>query len=308
MTDDGGADDGLKSMRAVWLSMPDEDPPERGFADLMAAARVKAEEMARPSLWERITATLRRPPVLALASVMVLVGGAVFIAQRKDTADLEVSPTRAPPAATSESVALERAETTTAAPRAASGSSAAADTSHGDMKKQEPAHPEVTAPAAGVANAPRAESKTEAKVGSKSTASSSAKLPAMPGLTKSAPTAMKAERARDFTKQSAPALALEDAIQQPAHKPGGGAVGGNSGSDAEESMLDSKTAPPPVTAPAAPAPPATSSQIHQRARAAAARGDCEGARTLSRQIATRDATYYKAKVETDPSLTNCIAR
>ena len=38
----------LKSLRAVWLSLPDEDPPERGLSELMAAARVKAEAMAKP--------------------------------------------------------------------------------------------------------------------------------------------------------------------------------------------------------------------------------------------------------------------
>ena len=37
-----------------WLSLPDEDPPERGFAELMAAARAKAEMMANPPWWKRL--------------------------------------------------------------------------------------------------------------------------------------------------------------------------------------------------------------------------------------------------------------
>ncbi|HSD86985.1 MAG TPA: hypothetical protein VLB44_05700 [Kofleriaceae bacterium] len=83
----------LKSLRAVWLSMPDEDPPERGLDALMAAARIKATEMnapaedAAPSWWQRLLAGLRRPPVLALASVLVLVAGAVLIGNRHTKLD-----------------------------------------------------------------------------------------------------------------------------------------------------------------------------------------------------------------------------
>ncbi len=91
-TPGGGDDDDdpqLTSLRAVWLSMPDEEPPQRGLAELMAAARIKADEMAKPSLWERIVALLRRPPVLALATVLVLIGGAVFIGQRRAAMEAE---------------------------------------------------------------------------------------------------------------------------------------------------------------------------------------------------------------------------
>jgi hypothetical protein len=53
-----------------WLSLPDEDPPERGLAELMAAARAKAEVMAQPPWWKRLADLLKRPPVLALATVI----------------------------------------------------------------------------------------------------------------------------------------------------------------------------------------------------------------------------------------------
>lgn len=92
--DDKG-DAQLRSLRAVWLAMPDEDPPERGLDALMAAARTKATEMAEgstelpahkpakaeqtPSWWERFVAGFRRPAVLAMATVMVLVAGAVLV-------------------------------------------------------------------------------------------------------------------------------------------------------------------------------------------------------------------------------------
>ncbi|HUS27625.1 MAG TPA: hypothetical protein VMZ53_03930 [Kofleriaceae bacterium] len=96
--DDGGDDAQLRSLRAVWLAMPDEDPPERGLDALMAAAHTKAKQMAdassempaqaaaepaiMTSWWERFVALFRRPPMLALATVIVLVAGAVVINNR----------------------------------------------------------------------------------------------------------------------------------------------------------------------------------------------------------------------------------
>ncbi|CAN5723999.1 hypothetical protein BH11MYX2_BH11MYX2_17220 [soil metagenome] len=68
----------LGDLRSVFSSMraSDEDPPDTGMAALMAAARKKAAEMKpQPSLWERFFDVVRRPPVLAFATVVVLVGG-----------------------------------------------------------------------------------------------------------------------------------------------------------------------------------------------------------------------------------------
>ena len=77
----------LGAMRAVWLAMRDEAPPERGLSELLAAARRRAEDMAearppKPTRWQRLLAALRRPPVLALATAMVLIGGGVLIGRR----------------------------------------------------------------------------------------------------------------------------------------------------------------------------------------------------------------------------------
>lgn len=103
--DDAHAEDPkLRAMRAVWLTMRDEDPPSRGMAELLAAARVTAAAMqAHPTLWQRLVAGLRRPPALAFATLMVLVGGAVIVGRR----DVEVPAARAP--AASGVVAMEPA-------------------------------------------------------------------------------------------------------------------------------------------------------------------------------------------------------
>jgi hypothetical protein len=81
----------LKSLRQVWLSMRDEDPPSSGLDALMAAARSQVEVPAKPPLWQRIVSALRRPPMLALATVMILIGGAVIFTRHRN--ELEQAPT-----------------------------------------------------------------------------------------------------------------------------------------------------------------------------------------------------------------------
>jgi hypothetical protein len=95
-----GGDPALRAMRSVWLGMRDEDPPEGGLAELLAAARAKAATMQpRPTswqrLWQRSVENVRRPPALALATVMVLLGGAVILGRR----GMEVPPPAGAPAA-----------------------------------------------------------------------------------------------------------------------------------------------------------------------------------------------------------------
>lgn len=80
--DDPAHDPALGGMRAVWREMRDEAPPDRGLADLLAAARRQAAPLPRPSVWQRWVARMRRPPLLALATVAVLIAGAVLIGRR----------------------------------------------------------------------------------------------------------------------------------------------------------------------------------------------------------------------------------
>ncbi|MFT3695278.1 MAG: hypothetical protein QM831_19250 [Kofleriaceae bacterium] len=76
-------DDEFKSLRAVWLEMRDEDPPQRGLDALMAAAHSQAKMLAvaaKPPWWK----VLVRPPVLAFATVALLVGGVVIVIRHDD--------------------------------------------------------------------------------------------------------------------------------------------------------------------------------------------------------------------------------
>ena len=98
MADEDQDDPQLKSLRAVWLSMRDndEDPPDSGVSALMAAARSQASMMAaaKAPWWKRMFDQLRRPPVLALASLVLVVCVGVLLANHHDA--LEKAPTSAP--------------------------------------------------------------------------------------------------------------------------------------------------------------------------------------------------------------------
>ncbi len=96
MADESDDDDQYKSLRAVWLEMRDEAPPQRGLDALMAAAHSQAKMMAvaKPPWWKWFV----RPPVLAFATLMLLVGG-VWIVMRHDDKVLEPSTEDTTPAA-----------------------------------------------------------------------------------------------------------------------------------------------------------------------------------------------------------------
>jgi hypothetical protein len=71
----------------------DEEPRDSGVSALMAAARSQAMQMAPAPWWKRMLEQLRRPPVLALASLLVLIGGAVLLTKHDA---IEKAPTSAP--------------------------------------------------------------------------------------------------------------------------------------------------------------------------------------------------------------------
>ncbi|CAN5229003.1 hypothetical protein BH11MYX1_BH11MYX1_10680 [soil metagenome] len=74
-----GDDLEVGALRRVFSAMreADEEPPRRGLADLLAAARAHAPQPV--SWWQRFTNVLRQPPMLALATIAILVGGALVI-------------------------------------------------------------------------------------------------------------------------------------------------------------------------------------------------------------------------------------
>jgi len=335
--DDRDDDAQLRQLRAVWVSMRDEEPSDRGLAALMAAAREKASELehaAQPSWWQRVLASLRRPPVLALATVTVLLGGALIITQRR--ADMKADAT-----ATSETSAdsnvversdRERAESVPGAQRAGAGSTAAAAGS--------------AAPTAGPGAAPPAPAPVEptlAKPTAEVTAVVTEKEPrrdpkATPKLkaptTGSTPTAQPefAVRPDDDAPAPAPAGAGEAG-------PRGGMAGSSPSlaiaqdeapvlSDSVTSDPGTATRPKPKKPIARSAPPPiegedrqttkdesakvggntqpTLDQLVTQCAAAAARGDCAAVRVLAQRILTRSPAVYKSRVASDAAIKRCL--
>ena len=86
MTDERHDDDlDVGDLRSLFASMraTDEEPPPNGMAALMAAARVKAEEMRPQSTWWERFAGLMRSPMMAFAGVAILVTGAVVVTRHQ---------------------------------------------------------------------------------------------------------------------------------------------------------------------------------------------------------------------------------
>lgn len=303
MTDDAADDDDerLKSLRAVWLSMPDEEPPERGLADLMAAARMKAEQMAdqvaekavasaepaAPSLWQRFLDLMRRPPVLALATVMVLIGGAVLVGRRGDK--MESAPTVAP---------------TQSAPEGAStGASppAAAEIERADNA----APPAEPAPASAAGSAMTTASEAGAddrkapapKHGVAPTREANKVQTAAPVEEKQEPVRT-APVADDLLDQTATLDDGDRETEADSNRKRGATVA----APKEDSAIGGASAAPQTqTKPA----PFSASQLHAVARKEAARKDCAAARQLVQKIASVDPAYYKSKVVHDPALAVC---
>jgi len=148
-----GEDAKLRAMRSVWLAMRDEAPSDGGLAELLAAARDKAAELtARPTLWQRIVTGLRRPPVLAFATVLVLLSGAMVVGRHVEQQAM-------PTAASARDEAAPVREVGTAVPerqaqrevgasevvRLAGSSAAATTTAANEASGDDVARPEVTA-------------------------------------------------------------------------------------------------------------------------------------------------------------------
>lgn len=296
---DDDDDPQLSSLRAVWLNMPDEDPPERGLAELMAAARVKAEEMATPSWWQRLVALLRRPPVLALATVLVLLGGAVFVGQRRDK--LEATP---------EVASGEPAQTAVASPASPASGSAAQPMLAEPAAAPAPEPAQVAKPAPARIAAPERQ-RLRPTVRSRAEATAPGRGPAT-GSTRGATRApaRSAPPSASGAGTGATARTLQDkqALDGTSFELG-------STSSAPAPRAQAPEAPKATAAPEADAEdspvnrrastPSRAAQYLAQAKSAAARGDCAAARELMKRAASADAAAYRKALADDAALKKC---
>lgn len=272
--DDREDDPQLQSLRAVWRSMPDEEPPQRGLAELMAAARVKAEQMAKPSLWQRIIAVLRRPPVMALATVMVILGGVLLIGPRKG--DVEVA-----------QPALHAAQDPAPAEAVVAPGSAAET----DDRARDPAEPAsvlaAEVPALVAEDKPAAEPKTPPR-------RAPARRTAKPASTSTTANAELARRNAEAAGVPASAPATPPTIDHEA------------AAFADEPARAAAAADSPSAGASTPARPPVHPDI-ARAKAAAARGDCQTARELMKRVANESAAQHRQALASDAALEKCVA-
>lgn len=315
MTDHGDADDDdpqLGGLRSIWLSMPDEDPPERGLADLMAAARTKADEMAQPSLWQRIVAMMRRPPALALATVVVLVAGTVLVSNRRERFESTSAPAAdqgsavggeammaPPPVATPTRSAAPAPSPASpgVAPSVETGNAAAFDSS---SVEQKPAKAE--ADERGKARASRASAGKSKPVTSPAPTLKAAKASGDDSLDGEGATddlAKKTDRRRDMKPAPEPELRGEklqlaepEAPAEETYAPVAGGV------PAQTATADADVAP-------AKKPQQGAAQLHAQARTAASRNDCAAVKVMVQRIAKQDPAYYRANVTKDAAIVKC---
>jgi len=302
-SDDNHDDDAqLQQLRAVWVSMRDEEPPERGLASLMAAARTKAAELEQassPSWWQRIAATLRRPPVLALATVTLLLGGALIVTQRSsqmkveetavdarlERSDSQSKGNAAPAAGSSAVIAAEPTAQPPADPFAAEGESAKPAVVPVDPPKVRDAKPgtkprlKATTPTTGTATTtPAAEPEavdTGAMLEAGPRGAGSAPVPALSIATDDAAPLAESKAAKQSPKKpiartEPPSIQGEDRVVS---------------KDAAKSTIE---------------------QLVKQCETAAARGDCAAARVIAQKILTSSPVAYKAKVVNNASINRCL--
>ncbi len=288
MADDD--DPQLRSLRAAWRSLPDEDPPERGLAELMAAAREQAKAMADVGTpwWKRALVAMMRPPMLALASVVVLLGGVFVVTSShkgvspepnpvEDQAAPSVAPAASPPLASpivpAPPIGAGSAEpTTTAAPTPAPARSPA----------PEPARPAKAATVhhAAPAAKPAPDSIPDPFSSSRDDESRRPSEPPPPPIAspKPAPAPAKLDDADG----------AGEAEDKPASRGPVSKVPVSETSSAPRQQLDD--------------------QLFAQCRAAASRGDCELAKKIAQRIANDDAAYYSAHVTTDATIAACLGK
>jgi hypothetical protein len=295
--DDDLDDPTLRSMRAVWISMRDEEPPSSGLAELLAAARVKAEEMQpREPWWQRIFAVMRQPPVLALATVVVLLGGAVVIGTRREAfearPEAELAQDRGAGAAEELAAPAERArdsgERSLPAPDPAAtpaGAAAAGSAAPSETTAVAPAPPSPP-PKPAVRAVPR-----PPRVPAVSPRSGAGAGPGASGADR-ASAATPPPAGRPASKQDLQ-IADDGGDAAPAEATAGAAPERASGAGARVPVTSRPRGP-------------TVTQLAKRAETAAARGDCAEVRAIVDRIRKLDAAFHASHVERNAAVKRCV--
>ena len=281
-------DPGLRSMRAVWLSMREEEPPTAGISALLAAAREQADAMRpKDSWWQRALVVLRRPPVLALASVVVLLGGAIALTMRGEdmTAD---APPPATPSTIERSRAPAEAPTPNANPPAAVQPPAVAE--ERDHEK-----PETEATLKKDAQAPRPPSAHHAAPPPPRTIAQGTAAPGRFGGEGAPP-------------QQAPPPPERPPVKEPATKTEGGLAiaTDDRGADAAPEPKAPAADETIETTGNATRPQTSTAQLVQQCETAAARGDCAATRVTAAKIKKLDAAVYKARIQSNQTIARCL--
>lgn len=299
---DEGEDGGLRAMRSVWLSMRDEEPPAAGLAELMAAARAKATELAPAPWWRRALAGLRRPPVMALATALVVLGGGAFVATRvKHEAAMPVARSqdqvaREGRAASDDQAASEQSGPATEAASAETVSTRApADTPASASEKPERLR---RGRVSASASAPSGSGSNGGSTGG----TASAIGQGAPGGRAPSDEASRSLRASatplEATVQPAPSVAKDTVPRAPAAK--------------QEAVTGSRYASPPKPSKAKPSARVSGAlidtdaeSIYEQCARAAARGDCARVKQLVEQISATDR-QYRARLKPSSEIARCL--
>ncbi|MBX3154588.1 MAG: hypothetical protein KF773_01215 [Deltaproteobacteria bacterium] len=299
--DRGDDDPMMRSMRSVWLSMRDEDPPATGLEALLAAARTNAVAMQpKPSRWQTFLATLRRPPVLAFATVVVLVGGAVAIGRRGGM-DSSMPTIEAPPPAVP-------AQAPPPSREPADGEAQVQPTPAPDPRDEPSPEPQVVKPPG---DAVKPVPPTRPVPGGEAPA-----RPARPSVTGPTTAESKQEGAPPVTPPEVPMT--DDHVAGPKSEPLPPQVQEEKLSIAHDADAPEsehvRLAPAQSKTPAVDATSSTKStvktapseQLVKQTESAAARGDCAAVRATAERLRKTDATTYKARIASNASIARCL--
>ena len=285
-SDDDELDDPvMRSMRSVWVSMRDEEPPAAGMSGLLAAAREKADAMRAPTWWQRLFTQLRRPPALAFATVMLLVGGAVLVTRNVDDKVESETAAVAPP----EELRVRE-----------SGENAYSR----DQEAQKPAEPAIAQPTTPVDPGP-------APAPEKLNPAPRPKKDVVVGGRKGGGKELRAGKhdEEDVGPNEPSRHDRFDGAAKSTFAEGTDTSG--------TTVLESPRVDPPKQRPAPAgeqvtitddvrAATAPSEQLARQAESAASRGDCPAVRTIVAKLKQQDETVYKTRLAKNAAVTKCL--